>query len=458
VSSIDTEIRDKRYMSRDEYEDDEQLGKPLYEYVRSLFGITSAVWKERRRLFRRTLTLMAITLGLMFLMPNRYTATAVLTPPNSQPASGIDMLIGAKTNLSSLASSSMGDMLGVASPGQLYIQQMLSRQVQDRLIEQFNLKKVYHTELQEDTRKALTGATNAEENIKSGAVSVSVTDKEPKLAADLANAYAKELGMLVSRVNSDSARNESEYFGKQLEQAKEELQKDTKDLAAFGIQNGMLDTNSESSALTAAVTDIESQIVVTESEIKGLLQIYSPQHERVQQMQAKLVELRRQLQQFRGKGSAEEAKGADTLKDMLSASPTYLDLQRKVKIQESVVETLAQQFELSRLQQVYKVNGIQVFDPALPPERKSSPHRATLTLLIGILFFFAQTVFIIARGHWNSLPMDDPWRTTLLPAVEGMSSACGRISHLYALGDHNFVARWRKRRAEKRVLASKGQR
>jgi uncharacterized protein involved in exopolysaccharide biosynthesis len=436
----------------DEYVDDEQPGKPLYEYVRSMFEVIGALWKERRKLFRRTVMLMALTLGCSCLLPNRYTAIAVLTPPDSEPMSGLDMLISAKTGMTQLASSQVGDMLGMRSPGQLYIMQMLSRPVQDRLIDRFDLKTVYRTGSPEKTRKALTAATVAEEDRKSGAIKVSVTDKSPKRAADLANAYAEELGLLISKVNADSAKKEREYFENQLQQAKDELQQDTRDLAAFGIKNGTVDTGAEGSALVSATATIEGDILATESEIKGLLQIYTPQHERVLAAQAKLAELRKQIQQLKGKVPADAVNGTDTLREVLGVSPEYMALDHKVKIQEAVVESLAQQFELSKLQEMHKVGNVQVFDPAIAPERKSAPHRAAMTLFLGIVFLFVQSMLIIARNAWRSLPADDPWRITLQPAMGSMYGTVTRFAKVSALGNHNFLARSHKRRTEKHDL------
>jgi tyrosine-protein kinase Etk/Wzc len=449
VSTLDSEVREISYSSYDRDVEDERPGKPVYEYVRLLFGLVRVVSQERRKLLIRTLVVMALTLGYMFLIPNRYTATAVLTPPDSEPISGLDMLIGSKTGMSSaIASSQMGDMLGMRSPGQLYIQQMMSRPVQDRLIERFSLKAVYRTQSSENARKALTAATGAEEDRKSGAIRISVTDKNPKLAADLANAYAEESGLMISKLNADTAKNERGYFEVQLQQAKDELQKDVKELAAFGIQNGTIDTTAQGSALAAAASTVESDILATEAELKGLLQIYTPQHERVLAMQAKLAELRQQLQQLKGKAPSSASSGTDTLKDVLSASPMYLELERKVKTQESIVETLSQQFELSKLQERHKVSNVQVFDPAVVPERKSAPHRATVTLFVGIILLMVQAAYFIVRNCWRVLPINDPWRRTLEPAVNGVVNFRDRVLSILLFKGRDWRVRTRRDRED----------
>jgi tyrosine-protein kinase Etk/Wzc len=458
VSTIlDTEIRQKKYVLTDEYEEDEQPGKPLYEYLQILIGIGGGLWKERRKLFFRTITLMALTLGYLLILPNRYTATATLTPPESARMSGLDMLIGAKTGMSQFASSSMGNMLGMRSPGQLYIQKMLSRPVQDGLIERFKLKDVYRIGSQESARKALTAATVAEEDRKTGAIHVSVTDKSPQRAAELANAYAEESGLLIARLSAESAKSEREYFERQLQQAKDELQRDMRELAAFGIKNGTIGTSADGSALVSAASAIEGEILTTEWELKGLLQIYTPQHERVLLLQAKLAELHRQLQQLKGKAPADASDGTNNLKDMMNVAPAYMELDRKVKAQEAVVEALAQQYELSKLQELHDVNSVQVFDPAEVPERKSAPHRATVTLLVGIVFFLGQCVFVIARDRWCSLLTDDPWRITLQPVVDRMSDTYVRAGRACTLQNYSFATRWRKRQPENHASAESDQ-
>ena len=65
----------------------------------------------------------------------------------------------------------------------------------------------------------------------------------------------------------------------------------------------------------------------------------------------------------------------------------YLRRFRDLKYQETVFELLAKEFEVAKLDEAREGSIIQVVDPAVPPDRKSSPHRALIVL--GPLFLLS---------------------------------------------------------------------
>src|SRR5260370_7230132 len=91
-----------------------------------------------------------------------------------------------------------GDLLGLKSSGALFIGVLRSQTSQDRLIEQFDLRKVYGARLVMDARMKLDENTSISEDRKSGIITISVTDHSPQRAAALASAYVDQLNSLVS--------------------------------------------------------------------------------------------------------------------------------------------------------------------------------------------------------------------------------------------------------------------
>ena len=90
-------------------------------------------------------TILKVTIGatilvaiVMFLVPNTYTATSTILPPE-QKQSTLGAMLG---QLGSIAGLTDAD-LGLKNPGDLFIGMLHSRTIQDRLIDKFDLRQVY---------------------------------------------------------------------------------------------------------------------------------------------------------------------------------------------------------------------------------------------------------------------------------------------------------------------------
>jgi capsule polysaccharide export protein KpsE/RkpR len=429
VNELELEMR---RLSAFEDDEAEPQGKPLHEQVSFLLGKIALLWGERRRLFGWTLGAMVVTLLLMFLVPNQYQASAYLNPPDMSPMSGLSLMIGMKSGLAAGLGSSMGDMLGLKSPGQICIRQMQSRVVQDAMIRRFDLMRVYKTKKLDETRKLLLARSDFEEDKKSGALEISVLDKDPNRAAQMANAYVEELGNLTAAMNAESGRREREYFEAQLLLAKTDFRHASEELGSYGGQKGALDPEHEGKAMADAVAAIEGNLIATKSELKGLQQIYTDSNTQVQQTKARIAELAAQLARVSHgsqvqKPSSATGASAETfdsaretdpsVRRMWGLAPSYMNLYGEMKIKEAVVQTLAEQYEIAKLQETRHISDLHMMDRAQPPEKKAKPHRGLMTLLAGFLVFSSLSSWILSKHEWNSRDDDDPWKQILQPAV-----------------------------------------
>src|SRR5216110_1339497 len=103
------------------------------------------LWEHRRLLARVAVYgLLASTL-IAFLIPARYESTARLMPPDNQSTSGLAAaaaaaaMSGVGAGLGGVA----GDLLGLKSTSDVFVGILTSRTIQDKLIQQFDLKKLY---------------------------------------------------------------------------------------------------------------------------------------------------------------------------------------------------------------------------------------------------------------------------------------------------------------------------
>src|SRR5579863_8836492 len=168
---------------------------------------------RKKMIARVTFAVMIVSIIAAFLLPNRYTATTRVLPPQ-QSQSMTAMLASQLGSLGPLAATA-GKDLGLKNPNDIYIGMLKSDTVQNSQIERFELMKVYHERRISDTRSDLDAATKFV-STKEGLIAISVEDKNPGRAAAMANNYVDELRKLTQRIAITEAGQRRLFFENQL--------------------------------------------------------------------------------------------------------------------------------------------------------------------------------------------------------------------------------------------------
>ena len=375
---------------------------------------------DRRRFLAKVMTagLLASTL-MAFLIPKQYESTAQLMPPDSQSMSGLAMLAGLSGSagggggglgLGMLA----GDLLGIKSNGALFVGVLRSRTVEDHIVDRFDLKKVYGKSLQLKAREKLADRTAITEDRKSGIITITVTDHDPKRAAAMAVAFVDELNTRVAQVSTSSARRERMFLEGRLDAVKQNLEVSERDFSNFASSNGTIDITVQGKAMVEAAAVLEGQFIAAQSELEGLKQIYSDNNVRVRSLQARVNELRQQLRKLGGKavGSAETASDSEapypTLRQLPILGVPYADKMRRLKVEEVVFETLTKQYELAKVQEAKEIPSVKVLDVPMVPEYKSFPPRLVIMILGTLCASMVGMVWVLGRAHWQGIDSRAP--------------------------------------------------
>ena len=405
------------------------------------------LWDHRQLLFRSTGAGLIVATLIAFLIPNRYTSMTQLMPPDTQSTSNAMMLAGLAAKAGSGLGAVAGDLLGLKSSGALFVGMLQSQTNQNRLVEQFNLKKVYGKKLQEDARRELNDNTSIQEDRKSGIISVAVTDESPERAAELANAYVNELNTMVSQLSTSSAHRERVFLEGRLQSVKLELDDSEEQLAQFSSKNKTLDIQQQGKAMLEAAAALSGQFIAAQSELDGLRQIYTDSNGRVRELNARVGTLRKELEKLGGSDGPKTiagAKGADaleadsrsglTLGETSSVMPypsirelpllgaKYADYYRRAKIEETVSELLTEQYELAKVEEAKETPSVKVLDPAEVPLKKSYPPRLVVVIIGTAIAFALSAVSIIGGVHWQEIdPRDE--RKIFMQEIIGVTKA-----------------------------------
>src|SRR5579864_3754777 len=157
-------------------------------------------WGHRRAISRIGLYALLASTVIAFLLPVRYESTTRLMPPDSSSSSlglpGVGLfsaMSGKNSGAGSALNGIAGDLLGMKSSGALFVGLLGSETLQDRLINKFQLQRLYRDSKIEDARADLANHTSITEDRKSGIIMIGVRDHDPKRASAMADAYVAEL-------------------------------------------------------------------------------------------------------------------------------------------------------------------------------------------------------------------------------------------------------------------------
>jgi capsule polysaccharide export protein KpsE/RkpR len=375
------------------------------------------LWGHRALLFRVAVYALAASTLVAFLIPARYDSTARLMPPDNQSSSRSAMAAAAMAGaagsggLAAMAS----DLLGVKSTSDVFVGILTSRTVQDKLIQQFGLKKLYGDRRMEDVRKDLADHTSVSVDRKSQIISVSVTDKNPQRAAAMGQAYVEELNRLVAELSTSSARRERIFLEGRLQAVNQDLEAAEKDFSQFASKNTAIDVKEQGKAMVEAAALLQGQLIAAQSQYEGLREIYTDINPRVRTVKARIDELQRQLEKLGGKGesatsAADQSSGSmyPSIRKLPLLGVTYADLYRRTKIQEAVLEALTKEYEMAKVQEVKEIPTVKVLDVANVPDKKSFPPRLQIIFLGTALALGAAVAWVFGRQKWQGTDAADP--------------------------------------------------
>jgi tyrosine-protein kinase Etk/Wzc len=363
----------------------------IYQYTMLEFLIQFA--RRKWLIAKITAFTLAIGLVLCFALPNRYTAvTRIMPPKQSQSMAG---LLLNQTGLGALAQANGASLL--SDPNSMYVGLLKSRPVADEIIRIYNLQGVYGAKDMTEARSKLKEYTSIVSE-PSTLISISVTDRDKKRAADMANSYTEQLRALSKTISLTEASKRRAFFEQQLQTQKETLVEAEATLQQVQQSKGLVRPDVQAGMLITGVAALRGQIAAKEVELNALRSFSTEHNSDVQLAEHELAGMRTQAQQMedhdRPAGSSDIA-----LKDVPKASLDYVRAQREVQYHQAFFDVLLRQFEGAKLDEAREAAVIQVVESAVVPDHKSSPKRFALlaiSLFIG-LFLGCLSTMVLQR-------------------------------------------------------------
>jgi len=368
-----------------------------------LFRVIS---RRSRLILRITAASAVVALFVSLLLPKYYKAESRIFPPQEKGGNLAAQLMGQAGGLIALA----GGATPLKSQGELFVAMLKSRTVLDRVVDRFDLLKLYKARYRQDARQRLLESFSAREDRKNGVISLTVEDRDPKRASDMANAFVEELKSLAGGLAISEAGQRRLFFEEQLGQTKVSLARAEEEIKGFQQRTGVFQIDAQARAIIEGIARLRAGIAVKEVEARVLRSFATAQNPDLQRVEEEIRALRAELEKI----ETSKGEGFDPIMPsgrVPAMGTEYLRKLRQLKYNETLYELLSKQYELAKLDEARDAVVIQVIDRAVPPERKSRPQTALIVLLAtGAGFVLAVFVALLlerARKASEKSPAND---------------------------------------------------
>lgn len=364
----------------------------------SVLDLAVVLVERKRFILRFVLVAAVLAVVVAFILPVKYEAKVVLLPP-AQNTSISSTLLGQMGNMGSLGSlaSLAGGSLGLKNPADMYVSFLTSRTVEDAVIQRFHLMSEYHAQRMSDARKELERRTTIVAGNKDGLIRISLDDHDPRRAAELANGYVDEFRKLSASLAITEAARRRLFFEQQLQDTRDKLTQAENAMTRTEQSTGVLQIDSQARSLIESAASLRAQVVAKQVQIEGMRAFATDDNPSLILAKQQLAALQSQLEHLAG---SQKDPGSDinlSKGRVTQAGMEYLRRYRELKYEETVFELLAKELEIAKLDEAREGSIVQVVDAAVPPDRRSSPHRLLIVLISTIAAFFIATFWVWLR-------------------------------------------------------------
>ncbi len=366
----------------------------------TIIEFLSIITKYRKFISRFVLSVTVVTTVVVFLSPKWYKSTASVFPAEKTE------LLSAFSGISSIARSLSParalSALGSNPEADRYLAILKSGTVLGAVIEKFKLDSVYDIssyKMEKTTKELLS---NTEFTLEpEGNITITVYDKDPQRAADMANYFVELLNRTNSELQVQNARGNREFIEQRYNQNLADLAAAEESLRVFQKRYGIIAMPEQTEASIKAAAEIAAQLAMKEVQLGVLRRTQSSDNPAVVAGQIEIDELRNKLMRM---GS----DGATVGRDMhifvpFSKAPDlgmeYVRRYRDVEIQYKILQIIAPLYEQAKVEERRQTPSVIVLDKAAPAERKAKPKvslYALMALVISLLM--ACSVVLIGEG------------------------------------------------------------
>jgi uncharacterized protein involved in exopolysaccharide biosynthesis len=363
----------------------------------SLFDIFGIIVEWRRFIVWFVLLCTMITGVVTFFLPKWYRSTASVFPADQTDLfSGLD---GMSNLVKSFSSSKKLSSLGGPTEVDRYVAILRSNTVLLAVIDSFDLVNVYGFS---DSPYKIEKATkelsaNSEIEIQDeGSLTISVFDKDPQRAANIANCYVGLLNLINSKLKVQNARGNRVFIEQRYNKNREDIRHAEEAMRSFQMKYGVIAMPEQTEASIKAGAEAAARLAGKEIELAVLKRELSVDHPNVKAAEIEVDELRKKIREMNTglSGNSDNMNILVPFKQTPELGIQYIRLFREVEIQYKILQFITPLFEQAKVEEQRGTPSVVVLDRAVPAERKAKP-RLSLYALMAFVISSLISLFVV---------------------------------------------------------------
>lgn len=369
----------------------------------NLLEVIQALYRQRRVILNVCLVALVASVSISLLLDNYYEAKTVFYPTSPRLANP-ELLFG--------YTGQVTDYFGSDRDLDRLAEIARSREVEDFLIERFDLYTHYGIDSTSKRgihklRKRLRKLYTVQKN-KNDAIELTVEDRDPQVAADMANAARQKIDEIAQRLTKESQLKLLNAFENNLKRKQVELERLADSLRRVQAFYNIYDVGTQSAQIAGQLSLADLEVIRYRARLEVLESDPNVPRDTLAFIRANLKAYEQQRQQLRAAGGNTEVLTVDRLNEAVPRIAILQDMHYQARKQLT--------YDLERYNQILAtystdIPALLVIEAAEPPPVKSRPVRSLIVLasLLGTFLFTSLAVLVADayRGvRWRSLLTD----------------------------------------------------
>ncbi len=355
-----------------------------------LLDMASMVWRRWRLVVAVCAVAAIVTFAVSKLMPKFYESTATVVAPKEGGGNSLLSGLAAYGLIQQVPGLSIPTLPSFTPNRDLLVGVLKSRTIGQAIVDKFGLRARYRARYLDDAITELKNATTISVS-REGVISVRVEDRDPTLAAAMANHYVELLDQFVGQYGTGEAGRQKTFLTGQLARARVDLDSAEQALRRFQEQNRAIVLQEQTKGAIEAAARLKGEIMAAQVQLQVMRNFATDANPEIIAIRRRIEEMNRQLAQMQyGEAPARQADGRDRgdftvpFARVPVVGLELVRMTRDVKIQEVLVTLLTQQLEQARIAEARDTPVVQSLDRAVPAERHSRPRAVLNAGLAGV--------------------------------------------------------------------------
>lgn len=356
-----------------------------------LFDMIKVLWNKKWFIILNVFWITALSIGLSFLIPEKFKATSVIMPSTS----GTDMfsMFGG-----GLSGASFGSMFSGNTDQFKLLAILKSRTLKNKVVEKFDLVEKYNVDNKEDAIKTLT------ENMDVGVgeemqVYLNIWDKDQNLVADITNYSIQCLDSINIHSSKSKGTEIKKFIGTRIDGVMDSLYNIQRSLVDFMKTNNIVSLEDQIAAGVEYLSLFKNQIAFKESQYDIVSTISGAKNNQIKSIQVELNALKKYYNEVLTQADDVFPK----FKDIPLLGVRMEEYKRKVQYYTTILQYIGPQYEKSILDEMRDVSTIEILDRAVRPEYKDKPKKSLVVIITFLLttIIFSSIVIISNVEKFN---------------------------------------------------------